>query len=110
MPHPTQLEIWHDAYAFLAAQTTPVEIICGQFRTERGHTTVTPMRIWLVAFTDRPIHSLFLTGADTPPRPQYFKCRVNVPGSVPYRRPAINRFLARHGFVEGMRRANAPPA
>lgn len=106
---PSAMDKWSKAYAFLAAQTKPTEMLCPWSQaTADGHVLQSERPVGFYSFTDRaawqshegPDLHLLLGHPGT----SFEACEATVPVSVP-NGAAVNAFLARYGLVTG---ASAP--
>lgn len=93
------LDRWEKAYAFLAAQTTPTEIVCGWFTAAGSSPSPAPRPALFYSFSDTAAWKDHLITRNNPPLKGTFEdCSATVPTTVPYG-PAIETFLAHYGLT-----------
>lgn len=93
---------WTKAYAFLAAQTKPTEILCPwEETTTDGRSMQAEHVVGFYSYADRAAWQSHLQLHLDHVGTSFEICEATVPVSVP-NGPAVNTFLARYGLINGI--------
>lgn len=98
---PSPVQKWSKAYAFLAAQTKPTEMLCSWVETTAdGRSMQAEKPVGFYSFADRASWQPHLQFHMDRVGASWELCEATVPVSVP-NGPAVNAFLAKYGLATG---------